>query len=129
MTYKTGLDVRIILGSNGATDKIRVLAQAGFNENVFRTQANIHNKGIIVDGKVVLVSSANWSADGVLRNRDAGLIIRDEQIAGYYQQVFVDDWDNRAKAGLGDDPPVLVAEDGAVAPAGMVRMSWRDYFS
>jgi phosphatidylserine/phosphatidylglycerophosphate/cardiolipin synthase-like enzyme len=95
---------------------------------VFRTQRNIHNKGIVVDGKIVLVSSANWSGDGVLRNRDAGLIIHVEDIAGYYQSVFLDDWDNRAKASLDDDPPVLVATDDAETPAGMVRMSWRDYF-
>jgi phosphatidylserine/phosphatidylglycerophosphate/cardiolipin synthase-like enzyme len=47
---------------------------------------------------VVLVSSANWSGGGVVRHRDAGLIIHDEEIAGYYQRAFLDDWNNRAKA-------------------------------
>jgi len=50
-----------------------------------------------VDGETVLVSSANWSGDGVLRNRDAGLIIRNSEIAGYYQKVFVDDWEKRSQ--------------------------------
>ena len=96
---------------------------------MFRTQRNIHNKGIVVDGKTVLVSSANWSGDGVLRNRDAGLIIQDEEIASYYQSIFLDDWENRAKSDLADDGPVLVAaSDDTETPAGMVRMSWRDYF-
>jgi phosphatidylserine/phosphatidylglycerophosphate/cardiolipin synthase-like enzyme len=128
LSFRPGMDVRIIVDSRDAADKIRRLVQAGFNEAAFRKQANIHNKGIVVDGKVVLVSSANWSADGVLRNRDAGLIIHDEEIADYYQKVFLDDWESRADAFLSDDPPVLVASEGAEIPAGMVRMSWRDYY-
>ena len=127
LSWKPGLDVRIILDSRGAADRIRLLVQAGFNDKVFRTQSNIHNKGIIVDGKSVLVSSANWSGDGVLRNRDAGLIIADQEIAGYYQKVFVDDWNHRANSRIEDDPPVLVAAEGEPTPAGMVRMAWRDY--
>ncbi len=127
LSYKPGLDVRIILGNNGAADKIRLLVEAGFNEKAFRTQSKIHNKGIIVDGKAVLVSSANWSADGVLRNRDAGLIIYDPQVAKYYQDIFVDDWENRATSYIDDDAPVTVAAEGEPTPPGMVRMSWRDY--
>jgi phosphatidylserine/phosphatidylglycerophosphate/cardiolipin synthase-like enzyme len=89
----------------------------------------VRNKGIIVDGKVVLVSSANWAGDGVLRNRDAGLIIHDAEIAAYYQAVFLDDWDNRSRTSLDDDRPVLVASEGEPTRAGMVRMSWREFFN
>lgn len=128
MSYRPGLDMRIIMGRNDAADKIRKLAENGFNDKVFRTQGNIHNKGIIVDGSIVLVSSTNWSSDGVLRNRDAGLIIHDPEIAQYYQSVFIDDWDNRANASLDDDPPVVVAAANAPTPPGMVRMTWRDYY-
>ena len=128
LSSKPGMDMRIIVGSTDAADKIRRLAQAGFNDGVFRVQSSIHNKGIVVDGKTVLVSSANWSSDGVLRNRDAGLIIHDEEIAQYYEQVFLEDWDNRAKAFLDDDPAVTTAAEGAPTPPGMVRMSWRDYY-
>ncbi|MBR0684446.1 phospholipase [Bradyrhizobium manausense] len=127
-SYRPNMDVRIIVGSSGASDKIRALVEAGFNEKVFRPQRNIHNKGIIVDGKIVLVSSANWSSDGVIRNRDAGVIIEEPEIARYFQDVFLDDWDNRANPRLGDDPPVTVAKDDQPTPAGMVRMSWRDYY-
>lgn len=57
-----------------------------------------------MDGKTVLVSSTNWSGDGVLRNRDAGLIIHNEEVAQYYLQVFLDDWDPRAWACRCDSP-------------------------
>jgi PLD-like domain len=128
LSYRADLDVRIIVGSNGAADKIRKLVEKGFRDTVFRVQANVHNKGIIIDGKSVLVSSANWSGDGVLRNRDAGLIIHDREIAGYYQSVFLDDWENRARSTIPDDAPVMVVTEGAETPPGMVRISWRDYY-
>ena len=105
-----------------------MLVEAEFNPRVFRVQSNVHNKGIIVDGERVLVSSANWSSDGVLRNRDAGLIIHDQEIAQYYQDIFLDDWENRARAQLGEDTPVRIAAPDAPTPPGMVRMSWRDYY-
>lgn len=128
LSYKPGFDMRIIVGGNGAADKIRKLVESGFNEKVFRTQSNVHNKGIIADGSVVLVSSANWSSDGVLRNRDAGLIIFDEEIASYYSEVFEYDWDNRATSYIEDDEVAVVASVNEEVPAGMVRMSWRDYY-
>jgi hypothetical protein len=129
LSFKPAMDVRIIVGNGSdAADNIRRLAEAGFNDKVFRTQGSIHNKGIVVDGERVLVSSANWSGDGVVRNRDAGLIIHDEEIALYYQRVFIDDWDHRAKAKIVDDAIVRLAAANEPVPAGMVRMSWRDFY-
>ena len=49
------------------------------------------------DGEVVLISSQNWSADGVLRNRDAGVIIEYGPIAQYFEQIFMHDWTNLAR--------------------------------
>ena len=101
LTNDADLDVRIIVGSAGAEEKIRALVEAGYDDTKLRVQSNIHNKGIVVDGKRVLVSSTNWSGDGVLRNRDAGLIIDDREVAEYYERVFLDDWDHRAHASVG----------------------------
>ena len=56
LSNSPNMDVRIIVGSAGAADKIRMLVEAGFKETVFRTQGNIHNKGIVVDGETC------WSA-------------------------------------------------------------------
>ena len=85
ITNRADIDTRIIVDRRDAAAKVGVLVKHGFNQDVFRQQTNIHNKGIVVDGKAVLVSSANWSGDGVLRNRDAGLIIHDRDIAAYYE--------------------------------------------
>ncbi|HEY1428877.1 MAG TPA: phospholipase D-like domain-containing protein, partial [Candidatus Tumulicola sp.] len=60
------------------------------------------NKGIIVDSSAVLVSSQNWSAAGCLRNRDAGLILHNAEIAQYFEAIFLDDWTKRADQKLVD---------------------------
>ena len=52
----------------------------------------IHNKGVIVDGKKVLVSSINWNYNSPTFNREAGVIIEQPDAALYYRAVFDDDW-------------------------------------
>jgi len=54
--------------------------------------ARIHNKGVIIDQKIVLVSSQNWSANSLENNREVGIIIFAPAVALYYQRVFDSDW-------------------------------------
>ena len=54
--------------------------------------AELHNKGIIVDGRIVLVSSINYSDNSIEDNREAGVIIENEDIAQWYLEVFDFDW-------------------------------------
>ncbi|MBN1896378.1 MAG: hypothetical protein JW789_01465 [Candidatus Aenigmarchaeota archaeon] len=49
--------------------------------------AVLHNEGVIIDGKKVLVSSINWNENSIMNNRETGLIIEGEA-AGYYMNVF-----------------------------------------
>ncbi len=51
----------------------------------------IHNKGLIVDGKKVFISSLNWNANSIY-NREAGVIVENEEIALFYVDVFFHDW-------------------------------------
>ncbi|MFW9810193.1 MAG: phosphatidylserine/phosphatidylglycerophosphate/cardiolipin synthase family protein [Candidatus Thorarchaeota archaeon] len=51
-----------------------------------------HNKGIIVDGRIVLISSINYSDNSIENNREAGVIIENEDITRWYQEVFDYDW-------------------------------------
>ncbi|MCI0606656.1 phospholipase D-like domain-containing protein [bacterium] len=57
-----------------------------------RVIENHHTKGMIVDGKRMLLGSNNWSKPGVTLNRDASLIFEDEEIASYYAEAFEVDW-------------------------------------
>jgi phosphatidylserine/phosphatidylglycerophosphate/cardiolipin synthase-like enzyme len=51
----------------------------------------------------VLVSSQNWSTDGTLYNRDAGVIIDNAQVAKYFEQIFEHDWQHLAEQKAADD--------------------------
>lgn len=54
---------------------------------------NLHNKGVIIDNKTVLISSINWNENSVTKNREAGIIIDNETVSKYYASVFFYDWD------------------------------------
>ncbi|MDN7013679.1 phospholipase [Methanoculleus sp. FWC-SCC3] len=58
----------------------------------------VHNKGVIVDDRAVLVSSINWNANSPAFNREAGVIIEHPDIAAYYAAVFEDDWNASNKS-------------------------------
>ncbi len=52
----------------------------------------IHNKGVIVDSRSVLVSSINWNSNSPNFNRETGVIIHHRGVAEYFRTVFEDDW-------------------------------------
>jgi len=97
---KKGLDVRLILsqwetqGTGGFLEKLQA---AGVDLASVRIQTGVHNKGVVVDSSVVMLGSQNWSGDGVIRNRDASLIIYNADAAQYYEQIFLHDWTNMAQ--------------------------------
>jgi len=51
-----------------------------------------HNKGIIVDGRMVLISSINYSDNSITNNREAGVIIENKDVAQWYLEVYDFDW-------------------------------------
>ena len=55
-----------------------------------------HNKGVIVDRRQVLISSINWNENSARNNREAGLIIENEDVAEFYTDIFFYDWWNGA---------------------------------
>ncbi|WFT94417.1 phospholipase D-like domain-containing protein [Bradyrhizobium barranii] len=57
-----------------------------------RRMDDTHTKGMIVDGKRMLLGSHNWSKPGVSLNRDASLIFDDQELSMYYAKAFEIDW-------------------------------------
>jgi hypothetical protein len=94
---RAGVDVRIIFSQWENQGFLEKLQAVGFDLAQVRIQQGVHNKGIVRDGTAVLISSQNWSGDGVLRNRDAGVIIENPDIAQYFQQIFMHDWTHLAR--------------------------------
>jgi phosphatidylserine/phosphatidylglycerophosphate/cardiolipin synthase-like enzyme len=62
---------------------------AGLSENEIE---KIHNKGVIVDSRKVLISSINWNHNSPTFNREAGVIIESPETGMYYGRAFSDDW-------------------------------------
>ena len=91
------MELKIIMSEFEKAGYLEQLQGMGLDTvNNVKIQNNVHNKGIIVDGSAVLVSSQNWSSDGTLYNRDAGVIIYNETAAQYFQQIFLHDWNHLA---------------------------------
>jgi len=52
----------------------------------------VHNKGMVIDNTTVLLSSINWNEQSVRKNREAGVLIANQEAAVYYASVFLSDW-------------------------------------
>lgn len=95
---KTLGDARVILRSGGVklsspTHAAWYFKSKGVDiDRRLRCIDDHHTKGMIVDGRRVLLGSHNWSKPGVTLNRDASLIFDDANIAGYYAEAFEVDW-------------------------------------
>ena len=122
-----GLDVRIICRDMMKQESVDVLVALGFPREVLRFQPACHNKTIIVDGKVVMFGSHNWSNEGVKTNRDASLIFYDEEIADYLAQVYEYDWERLATAQPTQKRP-RVAKPGEAPPRGFKRVPFSAVF-
>ena len=93
-----GVEVKLIMSEYETAGYLEQLQALGLDVvNSVKIQNNVHNKGIVADGSSVLISSQNWSTDGTLFNRDAGLIIHHPDAAQYYQAIFLHDWDHLAQ--------------------------------
>ena len=95
---KTLGDARVLLRTGGSKLSSPTHAAWYFKskgvkiESRLRQIENHHTKGMIVDGRRVLIGSHNWSQAGVTLNRDASLLFDDPEIAGYYREAFEIDW-------------------------------------
>jgi hypothetical protein len=124
------LDVRIVFRNIGPIrKKLESLQAAGFNMDRVRVQAGCHTKGVVIDSATVLLGSHNWTNQGVEANRDASLLIHDPEIAGYYERVFLHDWEHLARPAIREEatPIPLVAGQEATAledDAASRRIPW-----
>jgi phosphatidylserine/phosphatidylglycerophosphate/cardiolipin synthase-like enzyme len=96
-------------------------------------QRRCHTKGIIIDPESdtnagVILGSHNLTNAGALYNRDASLLVRDKEVAQYFEKVFNFDWEvlstQEADESIGD---VRVAMPGEEEPAGFRRVSLAEF--
>jgi len=101
---RENLDVRVIMNYNPFYDSTNkkinetkfFLEKNGVKVKLIYTNwsvfTNVHNKGVIIDNKSVLISSINWNENSFKNNREAGIIIYNSNISKYYSEVFFYDW-------------------------------------
>jgi len=87
-----GKDVRLIMSQYETLDQLELLKERGIDQSHIKIQANVHNKGMIIDSSIAVVGSQNWSGQGVSTNRDASLVIYNADAAQYFGQIFLHDW-------------------------------------
>ncbi len=113
---RNGVEVRILLDStyynmddeknvsnyntiiyvNNISENENLPLEAAAMDLDFHGISTVHNKGVIVDGDMVLVSSINWNENSVMNNRETGVIIEGDA-AGYYKDIFEHDWESALK--------------------------------
>ena len=99
-----GVIVQIILDYNlayeGTTDVLNETKQyleaygvkVKFISSEWSPFTTVHNKGMIIDNTTVLISSINWNEQSVRKNREAGILLENQEAATYYATVFLSDW-------------------------------------
>ena len=132
--HNRGVDVKIILDDTDNDDS-KAAADYLNGEGIplkictstvpqyFDTQ---HNKGVLVDGKKVLISSINWSPTSLRYNRETGIIIESSDVTSYYLALFNHDWSvcEEYDSGVHLQSSMLMVEEGdPVEPAYKNNMS------
>lgn len=128
----SNIDTRIILRDMFSDDSRKMLESLqayGFDTSKVKMMKNTHTKGIIIDGEVVMLGSHNWSNSGTTTNRDASLIIYDESVAQYYQDVFLHDWEKRASDKYNEESAFVVKTEGeeSASDETLMNVKWNEY--
>ena len=129
---KAGLDVRIIFrdprefrhGDVTLQKTLEKIKEFDLDTDLVKVQKKCHTKGIIADAKQVILGSQNLTSAGSLFNRDASLLVRDPEVAAYFEKIFLFDWDHLAVQEANEVVGgVRLARPEEPTPAGFRRVS------
>ena len=91
-----GVDARLLLlaasDAKGFIDELNSQSNIKAAYQSSSGFATMHNKGVVVDD-AVWVSSVNWTSNSFYNNRECGLVIRSAEVADWYADLFLEDWD------------------------------------
>jgi phosphatidylserine/phosphatidylglycerophosphate/cardiolipin synthase-like enzyme len=90
---KEGIDIRIVTDEY-LTEKpvLTYLKNNGVNIKYDSKERTTHSKLIIIDGKIVIVGSTNWSYYSLERNREANVVVYSEGLAKKFETYFNQIW-------------------------------------
>jgi hypothetical protein len=105
---KEGVDVRVMLDGRWYYEEENAEVADALNASGIDARLAeypVHTKGVVVDGESVLVSSINWNENSPKNNREVGVVVRDDDVASYFADVFETDWNAEAGDGGGMGRP------------------------
>ncbi|MBC7081690.1 MAG: lamin tail domain-containing protein [Thermoplasmatales archaeon] len=125
---ESGVEVRIILDHYYYEEtKIKNEETKNFLKNIEVKLSDflpIHNKGMIVDDKV-LISSINWGENSFRSNREVGIIIESEEIAKYFEEIFWYDWNFKIEEKEEKDYKLIIIPSLFIGTFILLYLYWR----
>ena len=113
---KRGVKVRVQVNEDSDSDdvteyfinqgiEVRWMGNSG--TDVDGWLSDTHNKLLIIDGEVTLLSSINFGENGFTNNREAGMVVQNANVADYYLSIFNSDWID------GEVPPYVILTEAS----------------
>lgn len=94
--HRRGVRVRLITDddqSEARGSDVVSLGKDGIDVRMDNSKAHMHHKFAIVDGRVLLNGSFNWTRSAVLDNREAVCLVQSTSLCGIYAAEFDCMWD------------------------------------
>jgi phosphatidylserine/phosphatidylglycerophosphate/cardiolipin synthase-like enzyme len=94
---KNGVEIRIISDNFKVEDTgsdIEDLSRVGIPVKLDTTDNHMHHKFMIVDNKIVLTGSYNWTRSAALYNQENILSMDDEEVVSKFSNEFEKLWLN-----------------------------------
>jgi len=93
-----GVRVRIYLDRSQVEAKYsssRLFVEKNIEVRISSNNYIMHNKFAVIDGKIVITGSYNWTASASIRNDENLLVIDDEEVIKRYESQFQNLWENK----------------------------------
>ena len=90
-----GVDVKVVIEAENAFSKggeYRKLLEAGVDVKLDGNPSLMHHKVMIIDGKIIVTGSYNWSWSAENKNDENLMILEDSEIASLYEKEFQRVW-------------------------------------
>lgn len=95
-THQKGVNVHVVTDNDKINDRgsdIRRIAEAGIIVKIDQSSSHMHHKFCIVDKRVLITGSYNWTKSAADRNQENLLITEDSKVVRSYQREFEKLWD------------------------------------
>jgi len=96
--HERGVKVRLYLDKDQVEyqySQSRFLVQNGIKTRVSSNNYIMHNKFAVIDSKIVITGSYNWTASASTRNDENLLVIDDEEVILRFHKQFENLWENK----------------------------------